>query len=840
MAEGSDYAVVLIHLSFLFCKALNRSMKKINFQLHILPHLVAVAAFLIVTIFFFKPIFFDNKSLTQHDIDMFLGSSKAIVDYRNQTGEEALWAPAMFSGMPAYLISVQWGNKTIGYIKRISSFSLPNAVANIYLSFLCYYILLISFGVRPYLAIGGALAFGLSTYMIVGVSAGHNGRIAAIAFMPLVMAGIHLAFTNRRILGLGVTTVGLALQLRENHLQITYYLVLIVIGYGIIRLIEAVRNKTLPDFAKTVGVLTIAAVVAAGTCFGPLWAVKEYEHYSIRGASELAKPGTEGADGLSKERAFAYRYGILEPMTLLIPQFYGGSSATFFGADQKSASYQALANSGNNQLANQLISYTSAYWGPQDFATPYYAGAIIVFLFAIGVAFADPKYVWWLVPLSILSLMLSWGDSFRAFNYFMFDYVPGYNNFRSMNFALIIILFAMPLLGFAGLEKLLATGVDKAAKKKLLIVFSAVGGLCLLLLLFAGMFAFTKSGEEQLPPWFMNALAEDRKGLLRSDAFRSLAFISSIFILIYFNVHKKISPAGFYIFLILAIIIDLTVVNKRYLTDSNFKRKRDNTFFTATESDAQILADKSYYRVYNMNLRNPYDAFSEARTSYFHHSVGGYHGAKMRRYQDFYDSCLIKQHFDFLRNAQQGKLEFSTYSAFNMLNVKYLVLGPESGNVIQNTGANGSAWFVKDIIKTNTPAEELEKTCGANTRTTAIIDVSQFPVTLTDSDSSATIDISDHKPNYLKYQSHSSRPALAVFSEIYYPGWKATIDGKDAPVMRADYILRALEVPAGDHTIEFSFEPKPYVVGNKVTMASSWLALLILLGCIGWTLKRES
>lgn len=813
-------------------------MKKISFTRHILPHAVAIAIFLLTTVLFFKPVFFDNKVLQQHDIQQFMGSAKSIVDHRNQTGEEALWANAMFSGMPAYLINVEWGNIVIGYMKRILSVGLPHPISNFYLAFISYYILLLAFGVRPYLAIGGAIAFGLSTYMVVGLSAGHNGRVGAIAFMPLVMAGIHLAFTNRKILGFGVATSGLALHLRENHLQITYYLALIVVVYGLIRFIEAVREKTLADFTKTIGLLILAAIIGAGTYFGPFWAIAEYTPYSLRGTNELAKPGADNQEGLSKEYAFRYNYGVLEPMTLLIPEFYGGSSAKFFAEDQKSASYQSLANSGNNQLANQLLNYTSAYWGPQSFTSaPYYAGAIIVFLFALGIAFANKQYIWWLVPLSILSLMLSWGDSFKAFNYFMFDYFPGYNKFRSVNFALIIILFAMPLLGFVGLENVLQKGIDKSAKKKLLIAFGTTGGLCLLLIVFAGMFGFTKETEAQLPAWFLNALAEDRKGLLQADAFRSLTFIAAIFILLYFNVHKKISPVGFYAFLILMITVDLAVVNKRYLTDENFKRKRDNSYFTPTESDQQILADKSYYRVYNLNPRNPYDAFMEARTSYFHNSIGGYHGAKIRRYQDFYDSCLIVQHFDFLRQAQQGKMDFSTYPAFNMLNVKYIIIGPESGNVIVNTGANGSAWYVSNIVKVNSPAEELKNTCSVS-KTTAVIDVSRFPVSLSGSDSTATIEIVEHKPNYLKYRSKSQSPGLVVFSEIYYPGWKATIDGNEARVIRANYILRALEVPAGDHTIEFKFEPKPYTVGNKITTASSWLVLLVLLGTIGWSLKK--
>lgn len=408
-----------------------------------------------------------------------------------------------------------------------------------------------------------------------------------------------------------------------------------------------------------------------------------------------------------------------------------------------------------------------------------------------------------------------------------------------MNFALVIILFAMPLLGFLGLEKLLEGAFDKTAKKKLLIAFGIVGGLCLFLLIFPGILGFTKEVEGQLPDWFKAVLVKDRKSLFRSDAFRSLAFISAIFIILYFNVYKKISPVGFYVFLILMITIDLAVVNKRYLTDANFKRKRDNTFFTPTEADQAILTDTSYFRVYNLSPRNPGEAFMEARTSYFHNSIGGYHGAKMKRYQDFYDSCVIKNHIQLITDVQQGKVNFRDLSGFNMLNVKYLVYGPERNNIVHNPKANGSAWFVNEVVTVNSPAEEIEKTCGINTKSTAVIDGSKFKVNVTGPDSTATIKLVVHAPNYMKYQSQSSADGLSVFSEIYYPGWVARIDGKEVPVLRADYILRAVEIPSGNHTIEFKFEPKAYTVGNKVTMASSWIALLILLVSLGWSLKRE-
>ncbi len=812
-------------------------MKKINFTRDVFPHLISVAVFLVVTVFFFNPVFFENKVIEQGDIQQFRGTSKAITDYREDTGEEALWTNSVFSGMPAYLISVQWSNAGVVFMKQVLTLWLPHPVSNIFLAFIAGYILLLAFGIRPYLAMAGAIAFGLSTYMIVGISAGHNSRIGAIALIPMVMAGIHLCFSARRVLGIGVFVAGLALHLRENHLQVTYYLLIIVAFYGLFRLFEFVREKKLVAFAKSTALLVPAALLAAGTFFGQFWAITEYTSYSTRGKTELVKEGVAPREsGLTKDYAFQYKYGILEPMTLLIPEFYGGGSGRFFVQDRESATFQALASSGDQQMVNQLANYTSAYWGPQGATlAPYYAGAIMIFLFVAGIAFADRRYRWWLIAISVLSIMMSWGDSFKAFNYFLFDHLPGYNKFRSHSFALAIVLFAIPLLGMLGLERILQDGLGKQGKKKLLVAFGICGGLCLIILLFAGMFPFTRDIEEGLPAWFLNALADDRKGLMQSDAFRSLAFIASIFILLYLEVHKKISPIGFYAFLTFMITVDLAVVNKRYFTEENYRRERDHSFFALTEADREILKDPAYYRVYNLN-----GAFLEARTSYYHHSIGGYHGAKLRRYQDLYDSCLISETRKLYADAQSQQLNFDQYTTMNMLNIRYIVFGGQRENIIFNPDAYGNTWFVDEVVRVNSANEELAQTCSSASGHVAVVDISKFTVDDVSTDSAAAITLTAYGINTLKYESRSQVDGLAVFSEIYYPkGWVATIDGKEVPVLRANYVLRALEVPAGEHTIEFRFEPQPYQVGNKITMASSWLAFLTVLACVGWSLRKD-
>ncbi len=811
-------------------------MKKINFVQQVLPHILAVLAFLIVTIIFFNPVFFENKGLEQHDIQMWDGSSKALRDYRDQTGEEGLWAPSMFSGMPAYLINVEWSYGPVMFFKKVLTLGLPHPIANIFAAFICYYILLLTFKVRPYIAIAGAIAFGLSSNMIIGLGAGHNGRIGAIAFMPLVMAGIHLAFSKKKILGFGVTTLGLALHLRENHLQITYYLLIVVAIYGLVKLIEAIQQKILLEFAKTIGILIPAVVIAGGTFFGPLWGITEYTKYSTRGPSELVSEESAEHAALSKDYAFDHSNGIWEPMVMLIPNFYGGATVNFLVQDESSNVYKALVQSGDQQTANQLASYTSAYWGPQAGTAPYYAGAIICFLFIVGIVYAEKKYMWWLVATSALGIMLTWGNNFSSFNYFLFDYLPGYNKFRSATFALVIPLFAMPLLGLLGLENLLKEGWKNDTLKKLAIPFALTAGLCLILAMVGGFGSFLREGEQQLPPWFTNALRADRMSLLRSDAWRSFWFIAVFAVVVYARLRNWIKDPVFAIIAFVFITFDLSFVDKRYFTKEKFQSKRLTTAMTPTEADKEIMLDKGYYRVYP----HPQQAWAEAHTAYFHNSIGGYHGAKLRRYQDLIDSCLFKQTQALFQNLQQGSTDFSSYGTINMLNVKYMALGAEKNSIIPNPDANGPAWFVKEVQNVNSPAEELKALCEINTRDVAVVDASKFQVPKSVYDSASTITILDHFPNRLKYETNSQTGGLAVFSEIYYPkGWVATIDGNKAPILRADYVLRALMVPGGKHTVEFRFEPAAYRIGNKVTLIASWLMLVVVLGCIGLEVKKS-
>jgi hypothetical protein len=813
-------------------------MKNINFSQHILPHLIAVVAFLIITTFFFKPVVFDNKVLQQHDIDQWRGGAQELIEFREKTGEEGLWTNSMFSGMPAYFVNTLWSDKPVTVMKNIMSFWLPHPINNIFIAFISYYIMLLIFGVRPYLAIGGAVAFGLSSFNIIGLAAGHNARIGAIAFMPLVMAGVHTTFTRSRILGFGLTTMATALHLMESHLQITYYLLLILIIYGIVQLVYYFKNKNIKPLLIRTSICIAAALIAVSAYAGKFWSTWEYSKYSMRGPSELTVDTGEGEQegGLEKEYAFQYSNGIFEPLTLMIPNILGGSSSNMLVQDETSEVLQALRTSNDPQQANQLARYTSAYWGSQPYTAPYYAGAIICFLFVIGILFAEKRYVIWLTIVAGLGIVLSWGDNFAVFNYFVFDYFPGYNKFRSVTFTIIMAIFALPLLGMIGLESLISTGWNNAIRKKVLIALAVTGGLCLFLVLISSLFSFTREGEEQLPRWFLNALRSDRQDLLISDVFRSFFFIVVSAGLIWFYKYNRLTVSATAAILSLLIIIDHWSVDKRYFGEENYRRAYSNNFTQMLPVDEAIMQDKDiHYRVYNLQ-----GAWNEARTSYFHKSIGGYHGAKIRRYQDLYDHCLQDETSTLINNLRSGNRDMSQYGILNMLNARYLTFGQEKNNFIRNRSALGNAWLVKDVVPVTSADEELLKTCNINPAQQAVIDTTKFNLQKTSFNSSGTVTLTSYAPNELIYEADLANESLVVFSEIYYPGgWQATIDGEPAKIIRANFVLRALKVPAGEHKIVFSFKPDAYFIGNKITMAGSWLVLLSFTGSLVYSLFRN-
>lgn len=849
---------------------------------NILPHIVAIAAFLIITCTYFTPLL-EGKKIKMDDIIRYKGMSKEIFDYREKTGKEALWTNSMFGGMPAYFISVQYPGNLIKYVDNILKLNLDYPACVLFVSMLGFYILLLVFKVDPWLSIAGAIAYAFSSYFFIIIEAGHTTKSVALAYMPGIIAGIYLAFNRKLLFGSILAGIFLALQLRVNHLQITYYTLIIILIFGAIQLISSIKEKTYKKLLKTLGVLCIAVIFAIGSNFASMFLVYEYGKVSIRGKSELTFDKEIKTSGLDKDYATAWSYGIDETFTLLIPNFKGGASGGELGTD--SETYKVL-NQNNVPNSRNIIKQLPLYWGAQPFTSgPVYVGAIVFFLFILGLFLIKGPTKWWLLSAAILSIILAWGKNFMFFTDIFLDYVPAYNKFRTVSMILIIAEFAMPLLAILTLKKIIDNNISKqefySAFKKAFII---VGGVSLLFALLPGMFFdFTAQQDNQLiaggwPDFLIQALRDDRKSLLRADAFRSLVFIILASALLLAFINKKLSKNTVYIALIGLFLVDMWPINRRYLNNENFVSKKEiKTPYKPTQADLQILQDTDpNFRVLNLSV----NTFNDASTSYFHKSIGGYHGAKMRRYQELIEFHISKNNINVL----------------NMLNTKYFIIrSPEDNRPLaqRNPDSQGNAWFVKDYILVNNANEEiiglinpykvkeimplykeklkkeneLEKIyqlkerdekiqkkisdlskaitqldskinglAGFNSKEIAVID-KRFEKHLerfaNKTDSTAIIKLTEYKPNHLTYQSQTNSNQLAVFSEIYYDkGWNAYVDGELTPHFRSNYVLRAMLVPEGRHKIEFKFEPKAYKLGNNISLVSSAILILLFIGVV--------
>jgi len=793
-------------------------MKKINFKKHILPHLIAVVLFLVVTIIFYSPVFFENKQLNQHDILQGIGGGKELIDFRLMTGEEGLWTNSMFSGMPGYLINTQWSGDVLQYIQKMLSLGLPAPARYSFISIICFYIFLLSFGVRPYLAIAGALGFGLSSFNIISIVAGHIWKIMAIAFMPLVLSGIHLSFHGKKWFGLGLTALGLGLQIKANHMQMTYYLLIIILVYLLCLFIKYIREKNVKLFIIYAFFLVIPVILAVGSNFGKIWTVLEYSKYSTRGKSELTVT-SENKSGLDRDYTFQYSNGIFEPLVMIIPNILGGASQQALG--QSSNLADALLKNGlsRKQVSDQLKSVPT-YWGKQPVTAPYYIGIILFFLFLLGIFYSENYIRNWLITVTVLSIILSWGENFKTFNYLVFDYLPGYNKFRSVTFTIIMAFIMIPLGGMIGLEKFLQKSPNEKLKY-LKYALYITGGILLLVLVFTWLGSFSGPIDDRLsnlPQWYLDALRADRARILRFDIFRNAFFLIIVVFILWRYTKSKLNISIIYLSLIILIPLDVGLVSKRYISEDNYERNVQMAYFSPSPADQKMMKEKDeHFRI--LNLQNP---FNESRTSYFHHSIGGYHGAKMHRYQDLIEQHISGEVNDFIDKFRQGQDPFLNLNVLNMLNTRYFYFGETEEGVFENPNALGNAWFITSILPVNNPDEEIQKLKDIDPSKECIIDKSAFSLTKTEYTKEGMIDLVEYEPNFLKYQSSNPDDGFIVFSEIYYPvGWKATIDGNLIDIKRVNYVLRGMEVPPGNHTIEFEFKPDSYYLGNKIMLAVS-------------------
>ena len=775
------------------------------------PHLIVLLLFAAISFTYFSPVL-KGKILDMPDIKHHKGMSKEVVDFRNETGEEALWTNSMFSGMPAYQISTKFKGNILQYVPKIISIGIPRPANLLFLYLLGFYILLLSLKIDYRLSVVGAVAFAFSSYFFIIIQAGHMTKAHAIAYVPMVIAAVLYTYRGKMLLGGVLTALTVALELYANHLQITYYLVLLLVLIGLVQFIKNFKANNLPDFAKRTAVLLLAALLASGTSLTRLSTTMEYGKDSTRGKSELTDNLDNKTSGLDKDYATSWSYGIAESFTLLIPNFYGGASQGALTTE--SETYQAIKRAPN---ARQLIKQLPLYWGDQPFTSgPTYAGSIVIFLFILGLFFVKSEMRIWILLATILSIMLAWGKNFMPLTEFFLEYFPGYNKFRAVSMILVIAEFTIPLLAFIALNKFLFFTADLSEnekKKPLKLAFYIAGGFTLLFALVPSLFFDFVGGQDaslEKNGWPIDALQSDRAGLLSADAWRSFIFISLTFGTLWMFLKNKLKSQ--YVVLIVGFLIlaDMWTVNKRYLNDDHFVRKsKVETPYQPTQANLQILKDKDpNFRVFNQSV----STFNDASTSYFHKSIGGYHGAKLKRYQE-----LIEKHISLGNSA-----------VINMLNTKYVI--NRKGKLQQNPAAMGNAWFVQNVNIVENADAEIGALNGLDVRNTAVVD-ERFESQIISgiSNEGASINLTEYKPNYLKYSSNSTNDAIAIFSEIYYDkGWNAYVDGKSAPHFRANYVLRGMQVPAGQHTIEFKFEPKTYKTGESISLASSILLLLLL------------
>ena len=802
----------------------------------VLPHFLAVLALLIVAVSYMSPVVFKKKELIQGDIVNFQGMSKEIADFREETGEEALWTNSMFGGMPAYQISVAYPNNWAKKALKAMNQLIPRPVNYLFFMFAGAYFMFLMMGVGWRYALAGSLAFGLASYTVIIIEAGHNSKVHAMAYMAPVIGSILLTYKGRYLLGSALLALFLSLEIATNHLQITYYLLLTVLILGAVKLVEVVKAGELANFGKATGMMVIAALIAVGPNISALWTTADYGAETMRGKSELSTQ--EGQSGLEKSYAMRWSYGVGETFTLLIPNFMGGSSMTSFLQDEKSETYQEFVShrpktQEEAQQLQRLQQQTSSYWGAQPFTSgPVYLGAIICFLALLGMFVIKTSDRWWLLLAFILSVMLSWGSNFAWFSDLFFNYFPGYNKFRAVSMTLVIAQLVLPILAVLGLKAFFETEDKQSLKQPLFISTGVIGGICLLFWAVPSMFLdFLSTSDFALIgtnfEWLADALVEDRSAQVSSDALRSLVFVLITAGLLFVGQMGKLKPGVIALIISVLVLGDLWQVDQRYLSNDDFVRKgKSKNAIAPTAADKEILNDTDpNFRVINLTV----STFNDSKTSYFHKSIGGYHGAKLKRYQELVDSCISK----------------TNLAVLNMLNTKYFITPGADGTpaVRANPLASGNAWFVQDMAIVENADEELAwlSKDDFNPEKIAIIDKrfeNELEGFMPSKDSLANIYFMEYQPNYLKYETGSASDQLAVFSEIYFAnGWNAYVDGELMPHWRANYVLRSMIIPAGEHEVEFKFEPTVYRTGESMSLAGSILLLLFVVGGVAMDAK---
>ncbi|WP_372650805.1 YfhO family protein [Draconibacterium sp.] len=814
----------------------------------IVSYILPVVLLFITSAIYFAPVF-EGKVVQQSDIIHYKGMSKEIVDFKKETGENTFWTSTMFSGMPTYLITTIYnGNLSKKIIDVVLKIPRPVSYHLLFLSL--FYLMLILLGVNPWLSLAGALAYGFTSFFFVVFEAGHNSKSLTITYISLLIAGIILAYKNKRLAGALISTLALSWMIAANHLQMTYYAGIMVLIIAIVYFIYAVREKAIIPFLKSSGILAAAAVLAIGMNISTLWPIYEYSKDTIRGKSELTSDLHKKSDGLDRDYILDYSYDVGEALTAFIPRLKGGSMAEPLG--ENSQVYDLLARGQNKQNALRIANNLPLYWGSQPIAGgPFYFGAVLCFLFVFGLFIVKGKDKWWIVATVVVSFALSLGKYFPSLSNLMIDYFPLYNKFRDVKNIIVIQQFAMAFMGVMAISKVYKREVsDKVFNKALLYSFAIAGGLSLAFAVIPGLAGdFTAASDARLlqagwPEQLLDALQADRKMVAQKDAFRTFIFVALAAGVLWAFWKKKLKAEYALALWIVLIMADMWPTNKRYLNNDSFVAKRQmNNPYTLSKADELILQDDALsYRVLNLTV-NP---FTDASTSYFHKSIGGYHAAKLKRYQeliDYHISPEIQSMSRMLNNGlapDQVSMLFNSTPALKMLNTKYLIINP-NGAPVKDPEPLGNAWFVNNYEVVENADAEIDAISEINPADKAVIDqrFEQY-VSGKTYQKNGSIELLVSDPNYLKYAFNSSSEQLTVFSEVYYDkGWNAYIDGKEAPYFRVNYVLRAMSVPAGEHTIEFKFEPQSYYLGTKISYASSIVFIILALAFLAINIKNN-
>lgn len=789
-------------------------------------HLIAIAIMFVLPMIYGSAAF-DGKKLFQNDIIQAAGGSSEYREYYEKDGEPILWTNQSFSGMPTYQLGLSHrGN--IGFY--INSFlrKINNPLSLIWICSFSMYIILVLFKVEPIIALICSLGFGFSTFNLISIEAGHNAKINALAYFPGVLGGVLIAYRKKLWLGLAVTALFLNVHLKANHFQITYYLIFAIFFFVLFQLYDDYKKKEMPKFFKTSILLIVAALLAAAPNVSRIWTTYEYAEETIRGGnSELTKPDADKrSTGLDKEYAMSWSYGIMESFTMVIPYFNGGSSQEELDKNSN------LAQAGINR---QVLKNAPTYWGDQPFTSgPVYLGAVFFFLFVMAMMMLKGPIKWWIVAYSLFALMLAWGKNFSVITDFFFYNVPMFNKFRTPMMFLSVLQFTIPLAGALVLQKISEEKDKKQLGKKILYGAGISLGLIFVFgIVFSGMYDFQGVNDQRLESagWPMDLLEKDRASMMRSDSFRSIIFIAIAGALLYLYTLDRIKLQIALLGLGLVAVVDLWGVGKRYVNDDNFESiRKQEQLKVPTAIDQEILKDKDeHFRVFNLT-KSP---FNDGITSFHHKSIGGYHAAKLFRYQELIERQLSKNNIRVL----------------NMLNTKYYILPGQQGGRAQlrpNPSALGNAWFVQDVLPVDNADDEMNSLDTLNTANYAVMDTRYAPYLQGSNlgyNAGDKIELIEYHPDRMVYKANVSTDfAFAVFSEIYYEGgnndWKSSLDGETYDHIRVNYLLRGMKIPKGEHEIVFEFKPKSWAIGNKVSIAGSFI-LVAFVGLSFFMVYRE-